>query len=308
MEAGARRRLARQVRLIYRPGLGGPAARAALLAVAAAWRPEILVVRNETRVDRDLLDRLPGLWMVGRLGSGTDNIDRALLEARGIVLAHAPGAGAGAVAELVFAYLLSVARPLARADAAVRAGRWPREASAGFELAGKRLGIVGLGEIGARVALRGRSFGMVVAAADPHRPRHHVVFDELGVERMDLDRLLATSRFVTVHVPLNARTRQLIDARALARMQPDAHLLMTARGGILDEDALGRALREGRLAGALLDVRALEPPPRPDPLADLASVVMTPHIGALTPEARRRAGNAVVDAILARLGALPDPG
>ncbi len=309
LEAGPRRRLAGRARLLYRPGLGRPGRRPELLAVADAWRPHILVVRNETRVDAELLAHLPGLRVVGRVGSGLDNVDAPALAAQGTRLVHAPGAGAAAVAELVFAYLLHVARPLTRADAAVRAGGWPREAVAGFELAGKRLGIVGLGEIGSRVALRARAFGMRVAASDPGRPRHHVAYDELGVEPMALDRLLATSRFVTVHVPLTARTVGLIDARAIGRLAPDAHLLVTARGGVVDEDALARALRAGRLAGALLDVRAMEPPLQPDPLRDVPGLVLTPHIGGLTPEARRRAGDAVVDGIFESLGAAaPDTG
>jgi (S)-sulfolactate dehydrogenase len=301
MEAEPRRRLGRHVRLLYRPALVGERGRSALIAVLEAWRPEVLVVRNETRVDAALIARMPGLRVVGRLGSGLDNIDTTALRARGVAVVHAPGAGAASVAELVFAYLLGVARPLLAADAAVRQGLWPREACAGFELADKRLGIVGLGEIGTRVALRARAFGMRVAATDPGRPRHHFAFQDLGVEPMALDRLLATSRFVTIHVPRSEQTRGLIDGAAIARMAADAHLIVTARGGIVDEAALAEALRAGRIAGAMLDVRESEPPPSPDPLAEVPHLVLTPHIGGLTPEARVRAGDAVVDAILALL-------
>lgn len=300
MEEAPRRRLGRRLALMYRPRLGPQPL--PLRRLAAAWQPTALVVRNRTRVDRELLDTLTRLRVVGRLGSGLDNLDTDALRERGIAVVSAPGAAAAAVAELVFAYLLSVARPLAQADADVRAGRWRREAMAGFELYGKRLGVVGMGEVGQRVALRARAFGMRVMACDPGRPPNGVVFAELGTERADLDHLLAACRFVTLHVPLTPRTRGLIGAAALARMRPDAHLIVTCRGGVVDEAALADALRRRRLAGALLDVRESEPPPRPDPLADVPGLVRTPHIGGLTPEARLRVGHAVADGVLAALG------
>lgn len=311
MAAAPLRRLARFTHTLYRPRLGLGRDPAAMHPVLAGWRPEVLVVGNRTRVDATLLDVLAGLRVVGRLGSGLDNIDVEALGRRRVALVHAPDSGSVAVAELVFAYMLSVARPLAAADRHVRRGGWEREGYAGSELWRKRLGVVGLGAIGLRVALRARAFGMEVVASDPGRRPGDVAFAEWGVRRVSLDELLGTSRFVSVHVPLTVATRGLIGPQELARLLPTSHLIVTARGGIVDEPALAAALRAGRLAGALLDVRPVEPPPRPDPLADVPGLVLTPHIGGLTPEARLRTGHAVVDGIrdaLARSPSFPTSG
>jgi len=296
MEEAGRRRLGRRVQLLYRPrlGLGDPAA---MRTVVTAFAPAALVVGNHTRVTGALLDAAPDLRVVGRLGSGVDNIDVEAARARGVAVVTASGSGAPAVAEMVFAYLFGVVRPLAPADADVRAGGWQRDAFAGSELWRRRLGIVGLGEIGTRVARRARAFGMSIVAHDPRRGAHDGAFEELGVARTDLDRLLAESDFVSIHTPLTAATRGLLDARALARLRPSAHLIVTARGGIVDEAALADALRGGRLAGALLDVRAVEPPPHPDPLADVPRLVLTPHMAGRTAEARVRTALAIADGV-----------
>lgn len=302
MEAGPRALLGRRLDVLYRPGLG-TGSPALLYRILSALAPTVLIVRNRTRVDSTLLTHAaPSLRVVGRLGTGLDNIDQSALARRGIRLVATPGTGASAVAELVFAYLLHVSRALEAANAHVRAGGWDRDQMGGHDLAGRRLGLVGMGEVGLRVALRARAFDMRVAAYDPHLPRHAFPFESMGVERAEtLDALLARVDFVSLHVPLTSETHHLIAANALSRMRPGSHLIHTARGAVVDEAALEAGLRSGRIAGCLLDVREHEPPLSPDPLAAFPQVVMTPHIGGLTQEARIRTGRELVRGVLAAL-------
>ncbi|MCL6564662.1 MAG: hydroxyacid dehydrogenase, partial [Firmicutes bacterium] len=213
-----------------------------------------LVVRNQTVVDGELLQRAPRLKVVGRLGVGVDNIDLKTAAARGVTVVTARGANAVAVAEYVFACLLHFSRALGTVDEAVRRGRWDRTLG-GSELWGKTLGIVGLGDIGQRVALRARAFGMLVMAADPVASETHWAVMELGVKLTDLSTLLTSADFVSLHLPLIPETYHLVGKKELLLMKPTACLINAARGGIVDEAALAEALTQGRLRGAALDVR-----------------------------------------------------
>lgn len=259
---------------------------------------DALIVRNQTQVRDELLAAGPGLKVVGRLGVGLDNIDLAAARARGAQVVFARSANAVAVAEYVFAAMFAAARRLAEATADTRAGGWDRQRFTGGELYGKTLGIVGLGDIGGRLARRAQAFGMQTIAADPQVNASSLVVAEFGVRLVTLDELLAAADFVSLHIPLVPATRQLINAERLAMMKPGAWLINTARGGVVDEAALAAALRAGRPGGAALDVRASEPPGANDPLAELPNVILTPHVAGITAEANRRTATMVVDDVL----------
>jgi D-3-phosphoglycerate dehydrogenase len=255
-----------------------------------------LVVRNQTAVDAELLQRASRLKVVGRLGVGVDNIDLKAAAARGVTVVTARGANAVAVAEYVFACLLHFAKALSAVDDAVRRGRWDRTLG-GSELWGKTLGIVGLGDIGQRVAMRARAFGMEVMAADPVASETHWAVMELGVKLTDLPTLLSSADFVTLHLPLTPETYHLVGKKELYLMKPTAYLINAARGGIVDEAALAEALTQGRLRGAALDVREVEPPPAADPLAHVPQLLLTSHIAGLTEEAGVRVAMAVAEGV-----------
>lgn len=263
--------------------------------LARAGEATALVVRNAVRVDAELFAAAPRLRVVGRLGVGLDNVDLAAAREAGVPVVTAGDANAVAVAEYVFAALLHFARRLAGADASVRAGRWDRMAWGGWELAGKALGIVGLGRIGRRVAARARAFEMACLAFDPLLPPDDPVPGQLGVRRVDLDELLASSDFVTLHAPGGAGTRHLIGAAELRRMRPGGILVNAARGTLVDEAALAEALASGHLGGAALDTRAVEPPGRWDALLALPQVLHTPHVAGLTREAQERTARRVAE-------------
>jgi phosphoglycerate dehydrogenase-like enzyme len=238
-------------------------------------------------VTRRVLEAGP-LHVVVKFGTGTDNIDLAAAGELGVKVSSTPTANALSVAELAVGLLLALARHIALHDRLARVRSWERRP--GIELAGKRLGIVGYGAVGREVARIAGSLGMEVVAHDPFLP-------EADVELVDLATLLGSADAISLHVPLNESTRDLIDAEALERMRPDALLVNTARGGIVDEQALAEALRSGRLAGAAVDVFVQEPP-WDSPLIRLDNVVLSPHAGAATAEAARRAGLQAVEQLL----------
>lgn len=268
--------------------------------IAALGNAVALLVRSATKVDAEMIAAAPMLEVIGRAGVGLDNIDVEAAEARGIVVVNAPDASTISAAEHTMALLLAQARRIPEADASLRAGRWERKELSGVELYGKTLGIVGLGRIGAQVAKRAAAFGMRIIAVDP------IVGDDqaeaLGAQLASLDDVLAEADFLTIHAPRSAETEGLIDAEALARMKPTARLVNVARGGIVDEVALAAAIADGTIAGAALDVFAVEPTTE-SPLFEFPQVVVTPHLGASTHEAQHRAGASVVDAVVAALGA-----
>lgn len=254
-----------------------------------------LIVRGATRVTGEVLAQASGLLAVARAGTGLDNIDVESARARGIEVVNAPAANAISVAELVFALLLALERQVVPAATALAAGHWEKNRFVGRELYGKRLGVVGFGRIGRDVAQRARAFGMRVAACDPVLSHWPVEFD--WVTPRTLEALLKDSDVVSLHLPLTAESRGLIGDRELAMMKPDAVLVNAARGGVIDEDALHRALTSGKLRGAALDVFAQEPPGA-HPLLGLPNVIATPHLGAGTREAQERAGVEAVERLI----------
>ena len=250
---------------------------------------DALVVRNQTRVDGALVKNASKLKVVGRIGVGLDNLELPVLRERNITVTWAPGTNAVSVAEYVLGVMLTFSRAFTRVSAELHQGRWDRQAAIGTELYGKTLGIVGLGDIGSRLAKRAGALGMRVLASDPVVHMSSFAVQEYGLELTDLGTLLERADFVSLHAPLLPSTKNMIDAAALARMKPTAFLINTARGGLVNEDALADALRKRRLAGAALDVRVKEPPGETDPLRGLDNVILTPHIAGVTEESNRRA-------------------
>jgi (S)-sulfolactate dehydrogenase len=257
--------------------------------LAAAADCDAVIVRNRTRVDRELIARAPRLRVVGRLGVGLDNIDAEACKARGVEVIPATGANALAVAEYVVCAVMLLLRGQYLSSAAVAAGEWPRGAlGEGRETAGKMLGVVGFGGIGRLTARLAQGLGMKVIAADAMIPADAPLWRETGVARRELDALLAESDAVTLHVPLTGETRHLIDAARIGRMKPGAVLVNSARGGVVDEAALVAALRSGRMGGAALDVFEQEPLTAGSPLAGVPNLVLTPHVAGVTREANAR--------------------
>ncbi len=262
---------------------------------------DALIVRNRTRVDRELLEHAPRLRVIGRLGAGLDNIDLDGARQRGIPVTYARGANAEAVVEYVFAALLHLVRRLSDVSAKVRAGEWPREEFIGRELSGRVLGLLGFGEVGRRVGRVGLAFGMRVVAHDPLITQDDVRGWGLDVPLCAMKDVIAEADVLSLHLPLLPETSHLIGRSAMATMRPGAIIVNAARGGVLDEQALAEALAAGRIAGAVLDVREQEPPPQPDPFASFEHVVLTPHLAGLTVEAQERVGASVARDVLAVL-------
>jgi len=244
-----------------------------------------LVVRSRTLVDRELIEAATGLEVIGRAGVGTDNIDLAAATRRGVAVLNAPAGNTLSTAELTFGLLLAAARGISIADRTMHEGRWERGAVRGAQLSGKTLGVIGAGRIGTEVVHRAKAFGMNVLVTDPYLSPERV--SDLGVESAELGELLARSDYVTLHLPLTDESRMLIDAPRIASMKADAVLINAARGGLVDETALAEALHAGKLRAAGLDVYDAEPLPRDHPLRSAPNLVMTPHIGAATPDAQR---------------------
>ncbi|MEZ5784499.1 MAG: hydroxyacid dehydrogenase [Rhizobiaceae bacterium] len=301
MDDGAVERLSRSYPTLYDPGLvDRPADLIPMLTVVRA-----LVVRNRTQVNAALLDAAPRLECVGRLGVGLDNIDVDACKARRIAVLPATGANDLAVAEYVMTAAMILLRRAYASTAAVVAGKWPRQTLIGGEMSGRTMGLVGYGAIAREVACRAEAMGMTVAAYDPYLPQDHPAWRT--VECLDLDALLATADVLSLHTPLTPSTRHMIGADALACMKPDAVLINAARGGVVDEAALCRALREGRIAGAALDVFEKEPL---DAVAGasfegIANLILTPHIAGVTNESNVRVSHKTADSVLAHLKAQP---
>lgn len=246
-----------------------------------------LIVRNQTQVNAELLACMPQLCVVGRLGTGLDNLDREELANRKIQVVYAPGINANAVAELCLGYMLAHSRNLLWADRTTRAGTWQRTQFVGQELRGRVVGIIGLGSTGSRLATLCQALGchVLTTVRGPYR----------GVPQVPLSELLAQSDFVSIHVPLLPETKHLIGEFELQQMQHSALLINTARGEIVDEDALFTALQAKRIAGAALDVRQQEPPRANDRFHNLDNVILTPHLAGWTTEAQRSTCQVVVE-------------
>lgn len=254
------------------------------------------------RIDAEVLDAAPRLQTVSVMAVGTDNVDLDACTERGIPVGHTPGVLTETTADLTWALMLAVARRLPEAQRAVHHGDWLTWEPLGYlgrDVHGASLGIVGLGRIGEAVARRARGFGMTIRYHN--RNRRPEAERDLGAEYADLDALLERSDFVSLHVPLNDATHRLIDEAALARMTPTAILINTARGEVVDTDALHRALSNGEIAAATLDVTDPEPLPADHPLLTLDNCLVTPHIGSASRATRERMARMAADNLLAGL-------
>ncbi len=262
-----------------RPGLKGAELEEAMRAADG------MVVRSQTKVTAQLLEKPGKLRAIVRAGVGVDNIDIAAATRKGIVVMNTPGGNTVSTAEQTVALLFALARHVPTADATMHQGKWERNKLVGTQLAGKTLGVVGLGRIGREVARRAAGLDMKVVGYDPFLSSERA--GQLGIEAAPgLDALLPRCDFLTVHTPLTAETTNLIGARELGLIKKGARVINCARGGIINEEALAEALKSGHLAGAALDVFVQEPPPADHPLLKLPNVVLTPHLGASTTEAQ----------------------
>ncbi len=288
--------LAERREVLYDPGLVDRPAD----LVAAAGTCSALIVRNRTRVDAALLERCRKLRVVGRLGVGLDRIDLAACAQRGVVVCPARGANAIAVAEYVIAGLFILLRGVFHSSDQVMGGAWPRQTLIGRELSGLRLGVIGFGDIGRHVAKRAGALGLRLTATDPYVHEDDPAWRNFATERVELDRLLSDSDAISLHVPLTEETRNLINGDALAKMKPDAVLINTARGGVVEEAALVAALKEGRIAGAMLDVFEEEPLTAESGarFANLPNLFLTPHVAGVTRGSNRWISTLTVNKVL----------
>lgn len=254
---------------------------------------DALIVRSGTKVTKEIIDA-SNLRIIGRAGVGLDNIDVEAAKSKGIEVVNSPEASTIAVAELVIGSLIVLMRKIHHAHSSMREGKWERSRFTGNELFGKTLGVIGFGRIGREVADRARAFGMDVQVYDPLITVEDA--RENNCRFAELEGLLKSSDVVSLHVPLTEDTRNLIDKKRLSLMKPSAVLVNIARGGLVDEKALYKALKDHELGGAVLDVFE-EEPPSVNLFRDLENVVLTPHLGASTDEAQINAGTVVVDKI-----------
>ncbi|HHX50499.1 MAG TPA: hydroxyacid dehydrogenase [Clostridia bacterium] len=244
-----------------------------------------LIVRNQTRVTRNLLLSAPHIKVIGRLGVGLDNIDLDATREKGIPVVFARNCNAISVAEYVFASILSFARCPLEATSDVKKGNWDRRRFTGMELFGKILGLVGVGEISTRLAMRAKAFGMDILGYDPFLPPYELANTDFQVKMVSLEELMSQSDFVSLHIPFNQATHHLINRQSIQLMKSTAYIINSSRGGIIDEKSLYEALVSRRIAGAALDVFEKEPP-EGSPLLSLDNVILTPHIAGLTKEAQ----------------------
>jgi D-3-phosphoglycerate dehydrogenase / 2-oxoglutarate reductase len=259
---------------------------------------DALIVRSGTVVDAPLIERAGRLKVIGRAGVGVDNVDVDAATRRGIVVANAAESTVDSAAEHAIALLLALARNVPQAHAALTAGAWERERFTGIELAGKTLGVLGLGRIGRQVARRALGLGMHVVAYDPFVAADR--FRELGVDpAASPSDVYKVADVVTLHLPLSDETRGLVDADAFTQMKDGVRVINAARGGLIDEEALADAVRSGKVAGAALDV--FETEPYSGPLLELPQVVVTPHLAGSTTEAQDRAGVVIAEQVVAAL-------
>jgi D-3-phosphoglycerate dehydrogenase len=263
---------------------------------------DALIVRGRTRVTAAVIEASPRLKVIGRAGVGVDNIDLEAAKKHHIAVVNAPTSTTVAVAELAFGLLLSLAREIPRADTALKQGQWLKKELEGVELNGKTLGIIGFGRIGVEVGKRAAVFGMNVITYDPNVSEHEL--EHGNAEPVSIQDLFAWSDFISLHLPLNVQTRDLMGRQAFSQMKDGVRIVSTARGGIIDEAALLEALNSGKVAGVALDVFEKEPPGSTE-LVSHRRVIGTPHIGAQTAEAQSRASEDIASEVLAALQGKP---
>jgi len=265
---------------------------------------DALMVRSATKVTKDIIEKAENLKVIGRAGIGVDNIDVEAASQRGIYVVNSPTGSTRSVAELTFALMFAVARKIHIADATMRQGIWAKKKLKGIELMSKTLGLIGSGNIAQEVAKMANCLGMKVLVYSPHCTEEKA--RKMGAELRSLEEIFREADFVSLHIPKTEETYHMIDERLLSLMKPTAYLINAARGGIVDEEALYKVLKEGKIAGAAIDVYEKEPPEK-SPLFELENVVFTPHIGAATKEGQIRAGTICAEQILKVLdGKEPD--
>lgn len=243
-----------------------------------------LIIRSGVQITPDVLAAAPALKAIARAGVGVDNIDLEACTEHGVIVMNTPGGNTVSTAEHTFDLMLALARHLPQGHVSLREGRWERKQYVGVELRGKTLGLFGLGRVGQEVAKRAIAFEMTVIAYDPYVPDS--VFNNLGVQKVATDELYARSDFISLHAPLMDETRGLINADALGKMKDGVRLVNAARGGLINDEDLAQALKSGKVAGAALDVYAVEPPSDDHPLIGLPNTITTPHLAASTIDAQ----------------------
>lgn len=258
---------------------------------------DILICRSGVTISAEVMSCAPRLKLIIRAGSGTDNIDVDYVRQRGIQLERIPEPGAKAVAELTFALMLALARNLLHADRMLRQGHFAKNELSGYLLRGKVLGIIGAGNIGSLVGQMGAAWGMkVLGCVEGPSPAVAAELHEKGIQLTDCCEVISQADFLSLHVPLTAATRNMVNAEVLSRMKPGSYLINMARGGVVDEQALYQALTEGKtLRGAALDVHQVEKAGHVSPLASLPNVILTPHIGAQTVDSQREIGGRILE-------------
>lgn len=261
-----------------------------------------LIVRGRTKVTAAVMEAASKLKVIGRAGVGVDNIDLEAAKKRNITVVNAPMSTSIAVAELTFGMLLALAREIPRADAGMKQGKWLKKELEGVELNGKTLGIIGYGRIGVEVGKRAAVFGMNVIAYDPLISED--IIKQRGAEPVSIQDLYAWSDFISLHLPLTVQTRDMMGAQAFAEMKDGVRIVCAARGGIIDEAELVKALNSGKVAGAALDVFSVEPPGLTEAVSH-PRVIATPHVGAQTVEAQSRASEDIAAEVLSALESKP---
>ena len=256
----------------------------------------IIIVRSRTTLTRDIIEKADNCKIIARVGVGLDNVDQEAAKAKNIRVINAVEGAMNAVAELVLGLMLSLARQTTRGDREIRNGKWLKKELKGTELRGKYLGIIGLGNIGKRLGRLGRALNMNIIGYDVI-PIDEEFSKEVGLMKADLDTLLQSSDYVSIHVPLLDSTYHLVNAQKMSMMKKTAKIINTSRGGVVDEDALYDAIKNGNLGGAALDVFEKEPATG-NKLAELDNVILTPHIGAQTKEAQSLAANVIAEKII----------
>ena len=257
---------------------------------------EVIIVRSRTKITKDMIEKANKCQIIARVGVGLDNIDQAAAKEKNIRVINAVEGAMNAVAELVLGLMLSLAREIPRADREVRNGNWIKKELMGTELRGKYLGIVGLGNIGKRLGRLARALNMNIIGYDVV-PIDEEFSSEVGLMKADLGTLLASSDYVSLHVPLLDSTKHLINAEKMSTMKNTSRIINTSRGGVIDEEALYEFLKDGKLGGAALDVFEVEPATS-NKLASLPNFISTPHMGAQTKEAQSLAANVIAEKII----------
>ncbi len=267
--------------------------------MAAIPNADALIIRSATRVDRAMLNAAPKLRLVGRAGVGVDNVDLDAATDRGVVVMNAPDGNTVATAELAFALMLALIRHIPAAQASLQSGQWDRKSFVGTELSGKTLGIVGFGRVGRAIARRAIAFDMNVITYDPYiSPEAPMA---MGVTPVALNDLYARADFITLHAVVTDENKHMINARSIAKMKPGVRIINAARGALIDEAALAQAVKDGKVAGAGIDVYNHEPPASGHPLIGLPGVITTPHLGASTVEAQDAVAVQIAEQVLQAL-------